>query len=94
MTWDLCYLIPINAFRKIPSYNQPITDSVNSTLLRHSWFLSQLISIGIDSAAFALFTHNSIQMLRLHHEIKIVQNSLQFLTNVADSVTTQLLHVQ
>ena len=92
-TWDLCYLIPINAFRKIPSCNQLITDSVNNTL-RHPRFLSQLISIGIGSAAFALFTHNSIQMLRLHHEIKIVQNSLQSLTNVADSITTQLLHVQ
>ena len=94
MTWDLCYLIPINALREIPSCNQPIADSVNNTLLRHLRFLSQLISIGIGSAAFALSTHNSIQMLRLHHEIKIVQNSLQSLINVADSTTTQLLHVQ
>ena len=94
MTWDLCYLIPINAFRKIPSCNQPIADSVNNTLLRHLRFLSQLISIGIGSAAFALSTHKSIQMLRVHHEIKIFQNSLQSLINVADSITTQLLHVQ
>ena len=94
MTWDLCYLIPINAFPKIPSCNQPITDSVNNTLLYHPRFLSQLISIGIGSAAVALFTHNSIQMLHLHHEIKIVQNSLQSLTSVADSIATQFLHVQ
>ena len=62
--------------------------------MRYLRFLSQLISIGIGSAALALSTDNSIQMLRLRHEIKIVQNSLQSLTDVADSVTTQLLHVQ
>ena len=94
MTWDLCYLIPLHAFRKIPACSRPVTKPSNYTLRRHRQFLPELISIGISSAALALSTHNSLQILRLYYQIQIVRNSLSSLTNVANTATTHLLHLR
>jgi hypothetical protein len=57
-------------------------------------FLTELISIGVGSAALAISTYNTIQTLKLQQEIKAVTDSLSILTNTANLQTTQLFHLQ
>ncbi|CAM2727026.1 unnamed protein product [Rotaria socialis] len=93
MTWDMCYLIPPKAIRKIPGCYRPVANSSRQAPPRRKRFITGLVAIGIGSAALALSTHNSIQILRLNHEIRAVSNSSSTLTDTTNAHTTQLYHL-
>ncbi|CAF5221568.1 unnamed protein product, partial [Rotaria magnacalcarata] len=89
----MCYLIPPKAIRKISGCYRPVANSSRQAPPQRKRFITGLVAIGIGSAALALSTHNSIQILRLHHEIRAVSNSLSTLTDTTNTHTTRLFHL-
>lgn len=92
MTKDMCFLIPLNALRKIPDC-QHIFNAPPNIQPRRKRFLTDIISIGVGSAALSLATYNTIQILRLQTEVKTLTTSFAQLQNQVSEHTTQLLHV-
>lgn len=88
MTADMCYLVPVSVLKKIPRCNLT-TDMVNflnrnvhttkksGSIKRNKRFLTDIISIGIGSAALALSARNTIQIANLNSEMKAITESLK-----------------
>jgi hypothetical protein len=94
MTKDMCYLIPLNAIRKIPRCHLTPSNSSRPKSFRPKRFITDIVSIGIGWAALALSTANTIQVLNLQDEVKTLTNSLSTLAETANTQTTQLLHLR
>ena len=94
MTIDMCYLIPINAIRKIPHCQRPPRNPASRSTRRQKRFITDIVSIGIGSAALALSTINSLQILALKHEVTALTNSLASVSSVVNTHTTQLIQLQ
>jgi hypothetical protein len=56
-------------------------------------FVTGIVAIGIGSAALALSTANSLQLLKLNNEVKTLTHSLVTLDTIASFHTAQLLHL-
>ena len=56
---DMCYLLPVKAIQKIPTCHRPSNRS------RRKRFLTDIVSIGIGSAALSLSTINTVQQVTL-----------------------------
>ena len=92
MTPHMCYLLPLPAIRKIPSCSHSFNISSTLHTYRHKRFISDIISIGIGSAALALATRNFIHSLKLQHDIQAITKSLPSLLNTLNLHTAQLSH--
>ncbi|CAF3081319.1 unnamed protein product [Rotaria sp. Silwood2] len=73
-TQDMCYLLPLHAVRKIPTCHHPTTNSSDNTASRQKRFITDSIAIGMGSAALAMSTANSIQLLKLNQEVDTITN--------------------
>jgi hypothetical protein len=104
MVADMCYLIPISALRKIPRCNLTsnpmnfINRDVTTTkkpevLKRNKRFLTDIISIGIGSAAMTLSTANTVQITNLKNEMKTVTESLKTLQKTEYTRRAQILQL-
>jgi hypothetical protein len=104
MVADMCYLIPISDLRKIPRCNLTsnpmnfINRDVTTTkkpevLKRNKRFLTDIISIGIGSAAMTLSTANTVQITNLKNEMKTVTESLKTLQKTEYTRRAQILQL-
>jgi hypothetical protein len=92
MTIDMCYLIPINVIRKINQCHRSSTNSPQKSS-RNKRFLTDIISIGIGSAALSLSTYNTIQNLHLQHEVKALTASIASVDDQLATQSAKLLHL-
>jgi hypothetical protein len=106
MVADMCYLIPLNAMKKIPrcnltkhalnSINRGQNSSFNNTLRkmkRNKRFLLDIVSIGIGTAALTLSTVNTVQIMNLKREMEDVSESITTLQKTQRSQSAQILHL-
>jgi hypothetical protein len=109
MVADMCYLIPIQSMRKIPQCDPKFLANLNSQisteeqmyrtlfkssrLSRKKRFLTDIISIGIGSAALSLSTVNTIQIANLRAEISHVTTALNNFDENNNVQTAQILHL-
>ena len=90
MVADMCYLIPISALKKLSRCN--LTNNMVNfihrdvgtkkkprVMRRNKRFFTDIISIGIGSAALSLATMNTIQTMNLKNEMKTVTGLLKTL---------------
>ena len=84
---DMCYLLPVKAIQKIPTCHRKSNHS------RRKRFLTDIVSIGIGSAALTLSTINTVQLLNLRQEVKTLQNTLSLVGANTNTHTAQLLHL-
>ncbi|CAF1545772.1 unnamed protein product [Adineta ricciae] len=106
MVADMCYLIPISALKKIPRCNLTI-DTVNfinrdsattvrktsKLLRRRKRFLTDIVSIGMSSAALSLSTMNMIQTASLKQEMKSVTETIRVLQKTKYTQDAQILQL-
>lgn len=104
MVADMCYLIPISAFKKIPRCNLTV-DVVNFTnrdvtttkkpklMNRNKRFLTDIISIGMSTAALSLSTMNMIQTANLNQEVKTVTETIKTLQKTKYTQDAQILQL-
>jgi hypothetical protein len=102
MVADMCYLLPISAFKKIPRCNLTI-DAVNfihcdvtitkkSKLMNRSKrFLTDIISIGMSTAALSLSTMSMMQTATLKQEMKTVTETIKTLQKKKYTQDAQIL---
>ena len=92
MTIDMCYLIPVNAIRKIPHCHQ-LFNASHQPSPRTKRFVTGAIAIGIGTTALALATHNTVQILKLQNEMKRLTSSLSTMNDQLTSHTAQLFQL-
>lgn len=109
MVADMCYLIPIKVMRKIPQCDPKLPangdlqisteEQMYRTLFKSShasWnkrFLTNIISIGIGSAALSLSTVNTIQIENLCTKISKVTTALDGFEGKSNTHSAQILHL-
>ena len=103
MVADMCYLIPISALKKIPRCN--LTNSFVNRIERNNdrttiqygkrikRFLTDIVSIGIGTAALTLSTVNSVQIMNLRSEMNTVTESFQTFQKATYAHKAQVLHL-
>ena len=105
MVADMCYLIPISAFKKIPRCNLT-ADPVNfihrnvttmkkvKTTGRSKRFLTDIISIGMSTAALSLATVNMIQTANLNQEVKTLEETVKTIQRTKYIQEAQILQLK
>ena len=109
MVADMCYLIPIKAMRRIPQCDPKVQANDDSqisteeqtyrTLFKSSSahrkkrFLTDIISIGIGSAALSLSKVNTIQIATLRAEMSKVTTALNDFQEKTNAHSAQILHL-
>ena len=109
---DMCYLLPMNAIKKIHQCNARRTpsdtvekkrqetenrrkrrtaDSISNR--REKRFITDIISIGIGTAATALATANTIQLSNLQREVKSLKTSLETIEKNVDITNSLIMQV-
>jgi hypothetical protein len=86
LTLDMCYLLPLHALQKIPGCHNNTT--------RQKRFLTEIITIGISSAALTMSTTNMIQNIQMKQDINSITQSLTTLDSLTTSQTAELYHLQ
>jgi hypothetical protein len=90
MVADMCYLIPISAFKKIPRCNltSDMVNFINRDIMttkkpkmmnRNKRFLTDIISIDMTTAALTLSTMNMIQTANLNQEVTTIAETVKTL---------------
>jgi len=102
MVADMCYLIPISAFKKIPRCNLTV-DVVNfinrdvattkkpKLMNRNKRFLTDIISIDMSTVALSLSIMNMIQTANLNQEVKTVTETIKTLQKTKYTQDAQIL---
>ena len=104
MVADMCYLILMSAFKKIPRCNltKNMANFIDredrptkkiAAMKRNKRFLTDIVSIGIGTAALTLSTANMIQTANLKNEIKTVTESLRTLQTTEYARKAQILQL-
>lgn len=104
MVADMCYLVPISALKQISQCN--LTMSKINFLYRnvkfgqalpsknrHKRFVTDIISIGIGSAALTLSAVNTAQISNLKSEMSMVTESLRTFQTMQRSNQASILHL-
>jgi hypothetical protein len=84
LTTDMCYFLPLHVLEKIHSCRQ----SKSNNTPRTKRLISEIIAIGMGTAALTISTANSIQ---INQNMKTITKSLEIF---AFNTTTQLFHLQ
>ena len=104
MVADMCHLIPISALKKIARCNLTV-DAVNfinrdiitkkqSILMsRNKRFLTDIISIGMSSAALSMSTVNMIQTANLNQEVKTITETIKTFQKTKYTQDAQILQL-
>ena len=92
LTRDMCFLIPYHALRRIPPCRRQNLTSV--VFSRPKRLVADIIAIGVGSAALALSTANTAQIVKLQQQVNSVTDSLSMLNSATAAHSTQLLHLQ
>ena len=93
LSTDTCYLLPPNAIRNIPDCDLSTSNFSQRPVPCVKRFVTGIVAIGIGSAALALSTANSLQLLKLNNEVKTLTHPLVTLDTFASFHTAQLLHL-
>nr|ARJ54453.1 envelope fusion glycoprotein [Adineta vaga] len=90
LTQDMCYLLPLHTLHKIPQCGYDPNGSSSNDTTRHKRLVSELIAIGIGSAALTMSTINYAHVAQIQHDLETITRALTKL----DSVAVELLHLQ
>ena len=104
MVADICYLIPISAFKKMPRRNltSHMVNFINRDIMtpkkpkvinRNKRFLTDIISISMITAALSLPTKNLIQTVNLNQEMRTVTETVKTLQKAKYTQKAQILQV-
>ena len=86
LTKDMCYLLPLHSLEKIHSCRQSADDTSNK---RSKRLISEIISIGMGTAALTMSTATSLQLTQLKNDMETITKSLIQQNNIT---ITQLHH--
>ncbi|CAF1301565.1 unnamed protein product [Adineta ricciae] len=90
LTQDMCYLLPLHTLHKIPQCGYDPSGLSSNDTTRRKRFISELVAIGMGSAALTMSTINYAQIAQIQHDIETITKALTKL----DSVSAELLHLQ
>jgi hypothetical protein len=90
----MCYILPIHALRKIPSCHHSPVHVLTNTKIRAKRFITDIISIGVGSAALTMSVKNTIQLIQLEQNVNSITKSLANLETSENTQAAQLLHLQ
>lgn len=90
LTLDMCYLLPLHTLHKIPQCGYDPSGSTTNQTTRQKRLVTELISIGIGTAALSLATLDHIHMAQIQEDVKTITKALPKL----DSLSTELFHLQ
>lgn len=104
MVADMCYLLPISAFKKIVRCNltnhvvnfanrASITEKQAQLMMRGKRFLTDVVSIGMSSAALAMGTVNMVQTANLKQEVKAMAETVMTLQKQKYTQEAQVLRL-
>ncbi len=94
LTQDMCYLLPFHALSKISSCHSSPVHSLPNTKIRAKRFLTDIIAIGVGSAALTMSVRNTVHLLNLEQTMTSLTKSIANLEIGKTTQAAQLLHLQ